>query len=83
MLALFPEEGRDGVGVRWDPDLEGEPFVADDSAVEIASDELEVEGSAVNDILGCWGRWEMGKSGSARLFLLRGSLKKVVVVWTV
>lgn len=52
MLAPFPEEGRDGVGVCWDPDPEGKPLAPEDSAEDAARDELEAERSAVKDILG-------------------------------
>lgn len=80
MLVPLRDEGRDCVGVCWDPDLEGEPLTPEDSTEDAVRDEFEAEGSAVRDILGFWGRWPIGNRGAGCLLLLRGSLKNVVVV---
>lgn len=52
MFTPLPEEGREGVGVCWDPGLEGEPLAPEDSVKDAAREELEAERSAVRDTLG-------------------------------
>lgn len=78
----FLDDGREGVGVSWefDRDREGDGDLPDDPGTGAWRDELE---TSVDEAFPLVWRCAIGNNGSGCLRFLRGSLKNVVVVWTV
>jgi hypothetical protein len=76
----FREDGLDGVGVSWELDRDGERDPRAGSGVGAEREELE---TSADEALPLDWRCAMGNKGSGCLRFRRGSLKNVVVVWTV